>query len=149
MGQEYSTIGQIIVKADRRKAIAWRSVSCKMRVITNLKKNFLDSQSVFCTRSAVYILYLVYILYQVWSLQSAFCTNRYPWHQYSLFLVTVIRTTHPIYHKIPVCELIRHFRYFRVNTSLTMFQVIHPPQKNNSCMHSMTLFVFLRGLIGK
>ena len=31
MGQEYSTIVQIIVKADRRKAIAWRSVSCKMK----------------------------------------------------------------------------------------------------------------------
>ena len=30
MGQEYSTIVQIIVKADRGKAIAWRSVSCKM-----------------------------------------------------------------------------------------------------------------------
>ena len=61
----------------------------------------------------------VYILYPVCSLLSAFCTNRYPWHQYSLFLVTVIRTTHTIYHKIPVCELIRHFRYFRVNTLLS------------------------------
>ena len=30
MGQEYSTIVQIIVKADRGKAIAWRSVSCRM-----------------------------------------------------------------------------------------------------------------------
>ena len=30
MGQEYPTIVQIIVKADRGKAIAWRSVSCKM-----------------------------------------------------------------------------------------------------------------------
>ena len=29
-GQEYSTIVQVIVKADRGKAIAWRSVSCKM-----------------------------------------------------------------------------------------------------------------------
>ena len=27
MGQEYSTIDQIIMKADRGKAIAWRSVS--------------------------------------------------------------------------------------------------------------------------
>ena len=30
MGQEYSTIVQTIVKADRWEAIAWRSVSCKM-----------------------------------------------------------------------------------------------------------------------
>ena len=30
MGQEYSTIVQIIVKADRGKAIAWRSVSYNM-----------------------------------------------------------------------------------------------------------------------
>ena len=30
MGQEYPTIVQIIVKADRGKAIAWRSVSCKV-----------------------------------------------------------------------------------------------------------------------
>ena len=29
-GQEYSTIVQIMVKADRGKAIAWRSVSSKM-----------------------------------------------------------------------------------------------------------------------
>ena len=29
-GQEYSTIVQVIVKADRGKAIAWRLVSCKM-----------------------------------------------------------------------------------------------------------------------
>ena len=70
-------------------------------------------------QSAVYILYLVYILYPVCSLQSAFCTKRYPWHQYSLFLVTVIRTTHTIYHKIPVCELIRHFVLFRVNAILS------------------------------
>ena len=30
MGQEFSTIVQIIVKADGGKAIAWRSVSYKM-----------------------------------------------------------------------------------------------------------------------
>ena len=30
MDQEYSKIMQIIVKADRGKAIAWRSVSCTM-----------------------------------------------------------------------------------------------------------------------
>ena len=30
MGQEYPTIVQIIVKADRGKAIAWRSVNYKV-----------------------------------------------------------------------------------------------------------------------
>ena len=113
MGQEYSTIVQIIVKADRGKAIAWRSVSCKMTCyyIPDVKTlQILSLHFVPTLQSAVYI------LYPVCSLLSAFCTNRYPWHQYSLFLVTVIRTTHTIYHKIPVCELIRHFRYFRVNT---------------------------------
>ena len=63
-GQEYSTIVQIIVKADRGKAIAWRSPSCKM----TRRKNSLDSQSAFCTQSAVYIMYLVYIFYPVCSL---------------------------------------------------------------------------------
>ena len=54
----------------------------------------------------------VYILYPICSLLSAFCTNRYPWHQYRLFLVTFIRTIHTIYKKIPVYELIRHFLFF-------------------------------------
>ena len=36
------------------------------------------------------------------SVQSAFCTNRYPWHQFSLLLVTVIHTTHLIYHNSQV-----------------------------------------------
>ena len=65
------------------------------------RKNSLDSQSAFCSQSAVYILYLVYtlylvyILYPVCSLQSAFCTNRYPWHQYSLFFFySYSRNTH-------------------------------------------------------
>ena len=74
------------------------------------RKNSLDSQSAFCTHSAVCSLYFVS------GLLSAFCTNRYPWHQYSLFLVTVIRTTHIIYHKIPVCDI---FALFRVNTLLS------------------------------
>ena len=74
--------------------------------------NVITYQTQKLLRFSVCILYLVYILYPVCSLLSAFCTNRYPWHQYSLFLVTVIRTTHAIYHKIPVCDLIRHFRSF-------------------------------------
>ena len=39
MGQEFSTIVQIIVKADRGKAIAWRSVSCKMTLLITRRKN--------------------------------------------------------------------------------------------------------------
>ena len=114
MDQEYSTIVHILVKADHRKVIAWRSVSCKMTCshIPDEKKTF-HSQSAFCTHSAVCSLHFVSGLHSAFcSLQSAFCTNRYPWHQYSLFLVTVIRTTHTIYHNIPVCELIRHCRSF-------------------------------------
>ena len=53
-GQEYSTIVQIIVKADRRKAIAWRLVSCKKTCYhIAYEKNTLNSQSAFCTHSAV------------------------------------------------------------------------------------------------
>ena len=76
-GEEYSTIVQIIVKDDRRKAISWRSVSCEMTCyhVSDQKKG-INSQSAFCTRSAVCILYLVCILCPVCSLQSAFCTDR-------------------------------------------------------------------------
>ena len=42
MGQEYSKIMQIIVKADRGKAIAWRSVSCKMTYYHELDENTLQ-----------------------------------------------------------------------------------------------------------
>ena len=69
MGQEYSTIMQIIVKADRRKAIAWRSVSCKMTCyyIPDVKTlQILSLHFVPTLQSAVYI------LYPVCSLLSAF-----------------------------------------------------------------------------
>ena len=54
------------------------------------RKNSSDSQSALCTHSAVCSLYFVS------DLLSAFCINRYLWHQYSLFLVTFIHTTHII-----------------------------------------------------
>ena len=63
MGQEYSTIVQIIVKADRGKAIAWRSVSLRYQTKKTLKVlsvHFVPTcslQSTFCIQSAVYILY--------------------------------------------------------------------------------------------
>ena len=68
MGQEYSTIVQIIVKADRGKAIAWRSVSCKMtcyyipdvKTLQILSLHFVPTlQSIFCIRSAVCCLHFV------------------------------------------------------------------------------------------
>ena len=67
-GKEYSTIVQMIVKDDHGKAIAWRSVSSKMTCY-----------------HAVCILYLVCILYPLYSLQSAFCTDRqYLFHYFVL-----------------------------------------------------------------
>ena len=77
------------------------------------RKNSLDSQSEFCTHSVVYILCLVYILYSVCSLHFVLTGIRY-----SLFLVKVIRTTHAIYHKIPVSQF-DIFVLFRVNTLLS------------------------------
>ena len=59
---------QIIVKDDRGKAIAWRSVSCKMTCChVQTKKQY---------KFSVCILYLVCILYPVCTLQSAFCNDR-------------------------------------------------------------------------
>ena len=77
MDQEYSTIVHILVKADHRKVIAWRSVSCKMtcsHIPDEKKKLFILSLHFVPTlQSAVYILYpvctqcilqsAVYILY--------------------------------------------------------------------------------------
>ena len=119
-GQEYSPIVQIIVKGDCGKASAWRSLSCEMKCYHMPdEKNTSNSQSAFCTHSAICSLHFVPGLHFVsglhsafCSLQSAFCTNRYPWHQYGFFFVTVIRTSHTICHKIPECELIRNFRSF-------------------------------------
>ena len=111
MDQEYSTIVQIIVKADRGKAIAWRSVSCKMTCyyIPDVKTlQILSLHFVPTLQSAVYI------LYPVCSLLSAFCTNRYPWHQYSLFLVTVICTTHNLQQNTCV----------RVNSTFSFFSAL-------------------------
>ena len=69
-GKEYSTTVWIILKDDRGKAIAWRSVSCKMTSYrVSDEKNSINSLSAFCTQSAVCILYLVCILYPVCSLQ--------------------------------------------------------------------------------
>ena len=131
MGQEYSTKVQIIVKADRGKAIAWRSVSCRM---TCYHKNSLDSQSAFCTHSAVCCLHFVSVL------QSAFCTKRYPWHQYSLsWLQLFAQHTHNLRQNTYVwinstfsffSALILFFPFEIMKTPLTMFQEIHPtPQK--------------------
>ena len=49
------------------------------------RKNSLDSQSAFCTHSAVCSQHFVPSLRFLSGLQSACCTNRYPWHQYFSF----------------------------------------------------------------
>ena len=118
------------------------------------RKNSLGSQSAFCTHSVVYILCLVYILYSVCSLHFVLTGIRY-----SLFLVKVIRTTHAIYHKIPVSQF-DIFVLFRVNTLLSFCKNLEitynvssnplTPPKNNSCMHSMPMFkldAYLRSLV--
>ena len=65
---EYFTIVQIIVKDDRGKAIAWRSVSCKMWCYhVSDKKQY---------KFSVRILHPVCSLHFVPGLQSAFCTDR-------------------------------------------------------------------------
>ena len=60
MGQEYSTIVQINMKADCRKAIVWRSVSCKMTCYHIPDKKLFR--------------FSVCIFYPFCSLQSTFCT---------------------------------------------------------------------------
>ena len=72
-GKEYSTIVQIIVKDDPGKALAWRSVSCKMtyyQVSDEKTVQILSLHFVLSLRSVVYILYLVGIFYPVCSLHS-------------------------------------------------------------------------------
>ena len=75
------------------------------------------TKSVLCIRSAVRSLHFV-----LTGIRG----------QYSLFLVTVIRTTHTIDNKLPVCEFI--FVPFRVNTlsfrknvDITYNVAINPP----------------------
>ena len=73
-GKEYSTILQIIVKDDRGKAIAWRSVSCKMTCYTyQTKKQY---TFLVCILYPVCSLHFVPSLHIVPGLQSAFCTDR-------------------------------------------------------------------------
>ena len=80
------------------------------------RKNSIESQSAFCTHYAVCSphflpgLYSVCTRSAVCSLQSAFSTNGYLWHQYSLFLVTVICTTHNLPQNTRVFWLISLLR---------------------------------------
>ena len=76
-GKEYSTIVQVIVKDDRGKALAWRSVSCKMtcyQVSDEKTVQILSLHFVPSLRSVVYVLHLVGIFLP--GLQSALCTDR-------------------------------------------------------------------------
>ena len=69
-------------------------------------------------------LHFVPSLHFVSGLQSAFCTNRYPWHQYNLFLVRI-------------------FTLFCKNVDITYNVFSNPlsPPKKNSCIHSMPMFL--------
>ena len=76
-GKEYSTTVQIIVKDDREKALAWRSVSCKMtcyQVSDKKTVQILSLHFVPGLRSVVHILNLVDIFLP--GLQSALRTDR-------------------------------------------------------------------------
>ena len=84
------------------------------------QRNSINSKSAFCTHSVVCSLHFVPSLHFVSGLQSALCilywqvsvapTQFNVGYSYS-------HNTHNLpCTKIPVCELIRRFRYFRVNT---------------------------------
>ena len=112
------------------------------------RKYSLDSQCAFCTHSAVFSLHFVS------GLQSAFCTNRYPWHQYSLFLVTVIRTTHNLPQNTCVwVNSIDTFVLFRVNTLLSFCKNVditynvssNPPTRKKIIFASIACLCFFRG----
>ena len=76
-GKEYSTILQIIVKDDRWKALAWRSVSCNMTCYqVSDEKNSTNSQSAFRTQYAVCSLRFAPSRHFLPGLQSALCTDR-------------------------------------------------------------------------
>ena len=117
------------------------------------QKHSLDSQSAFCTHSAVYILYLVYILYPVCSLQ---------------FVLTGIRGTNTVYFWLQLFA--QHIQstpntYAWVNSTFLFFSTLintllsfcknvdiiykvssNPPTRpnNNSYMHSMPIFCYIR-----
>ena len=105
MGQKYSTIVQINMKADCRKAIVWWSVSCKI-ISYHIPDKKLFRFSVCILKSAVYILYLVYILCLVCSLQSASCltgiigTNTCVWVNWTFLFFSASMLFFPFVKKI-------------------------------------------------
>ena len=154
MGQEYSKIVQIIVKVDRGKAIAWRSVSCTIscyhltdeETLSILSLHFVPS-----LQSAVYILYLVYILYSVCSLRFVL-TGLYIRGTNTVYFWLQLFAQHIIYNKIPVWELIRHFLSFLrwysplsfcknvdINYSVSSNQHT-PPPKNNKWIKGVSFY---------
>ena len=77
-GKKYSTVVQIIVKDDRGKALAWRSVSCNKTCdqVSDEKTLSTNCQSAFCTRSAVCNLHFVTSRHFLPGMQSILCTDR-------------------------------------------------------------------------
>ena len=127
------------MKADRGKAIAWRSVRC--HAITYQTKKYFEFsvcilyplcslQSTICTRSTFCI------QSAVCSLQSAFCTNRYPWHQYSYSHNT---------HNLPQNTCVWVNSTFSFFSALILFPfVIHPPKKKTlACIACLCLYMCL------
>ena len=69
-----------LIYRGKLKAIEWRSVSCKVTCYHIPGEKTLQIIGLYFVptlQSAVYILYTICIVH------SAFCTNRYSWHQYS------------------------------------------------------------------
>ena len=121
----------------------------------NRRKNSLDSQSAFCTHSAVCSLHFVPSLHFVSGLQSAVCML---YQQVSVATIQFIfgySYSHNT-HNLPqnTCVLVtRHFRSFPryallsfcknadITYNVSSNLLTPSPPKNNSCMHSMPVFL--------
>ena len=76
-GKEYSTIVHLITKDDREKALAWRSVSCKMTYHHVSDEKTVQILSLhFITRSVACSLHFVPSRHSLPDLESALCTDR-------------------------------------------------------------------------
>ena len=117
------------------------------------RKNTLNSQSAFCTHSVVCNLHFVPSLHFVSGLhsafcsplQSAFCNNRYPWHQYSLFLVTYsyLHNTHNrpqntsvwVYSTFSFFSRVNNLSFCK-NVDITDYVSIHSPTRKKKHLHA-------------
>ena len=139
--QQYFTIVQMIVKADRAKLIAWCSVTCKMTCYHVLdEKKFKFSVCIsfplcslhstcctycaFCIRSAVCILYwyvTVAPIQFIFGYSRSHNTHNRPQNTFPFFSAL---TLFPLYNNIDITY----------NVS-----IVPPTQKYNSCMHAYAI----------